>query len=234
MKFDVDITAEMIKCPACDIVQAAIFEHTVPFGTYVHECVNCKYVIMESEWTSIKPFKQETAPTLSKGEGKEDWEAQAKALSAIKKGLEKSLSQAYNRIRKLESKDDWKSCRCDVQYHWCFVHNQWGKADPPPPTSQPEGVSAEEMKLNILIDAGQGHLFSLHERKIIFEAMEKYALSLIEQKSIFIEKLKQDIYDFYNEKHEFEKQLKEKEAEIEFLNRNSDELMENLAKYKGI
>lgn len=35
--------------------------------------------------------------------------------------------------------------------------------------------SAEEKMLDILIDAGKGYLFSLSERKIIFEAMQEFA-----------------------------------------------------------
>ena len=41
---------EMIKCPECKKLQIAIVQHTVPFFTYIHECCECKYTIMESEW----------------------------------------------------------------------------------------------------------------------------------------------------------------------------------------
>jgi hypothetical protein len=51
------ITHVMIECPECETIQAAIIEHTVPFGTYIHHCENCKYIIMESEWNQVKPFK---------------------------------------------------------------------------------------------------------------------------------------------------------------------------------
>jgi hypothetical protein len=58
MNTNVDFTPMMIKCPACDMVQAAICEHTVPFGTFIHNCENekCQYTIMESEWETVKPF----------------------------------------------------------------------------------------------------------------------------------------------------------------------------------
>jgi transcription elongation factor Elf1 len=43
---------EKIKCPNCNTVQEATVERTIPFYTYVHECVNCQYVILESEWNN--------------------------------------------------------------------------------------------------------------------------------------------------------------------------------------
>ena len=46
----------MIKCPSCDTVQAAYVEHTEPFDTYIHDCVKCEYIIMESEWDVVEPF----------------------------------------------------------------------------------------------------------------------------------------------------------------------------------
>ena len=46
----------MIKCPECNTVQGAIYEDTPPFGTFIHTCVKCEYIIMESEWEEIKPF----------------------------------------------------------------------------------------------------------------------------------------------------------------------------------
>lgn len=56
MNTEFDFTPVMIKCPACYTVQSAIVEHTIPFGTYIHHCVNCDYTIMESEWTIVEPF----------------------------------------------------------------------------------------------------------------------------------------------------------------------------------
>ena len=41
---------ERIICPRCKVSQGAIVEHTWPFWSYVHECINCGYVIIESEW----------------------------------------------------------------------------------------------------------------------------------------------------------------------------------------
>jgi uncharacterized Zn finger protein len=41
---------DLIICPECSTTQEAIVLHTVPFYSYVHTCVKCGYVIMESEW----------------------------------------------------------------------------------------------------------------------------------------------------------------------------------------
>lgn len=58
MKCTNDFTPEIIKCPSCGFLQAAIVEHTAIFPTFLHQCIECNYVIMESEWETIKPFKQ--------------------------------------------------------------------------------------------------------------------------------------------------------------------------------
>jgi uncharacterized Zn finger protein len=44
---------EEIECPECGHRQAAEVLHTWPWWSYVHTCVSCKYVIMESEWILI-------------------------------------------------------------------------------------------------------------------------------------------------------------------------------------
>lgn len=49
---------EIIKCPECSKIQSANVKHTQPFYSYVHECIKCKYIIMESEWVTIKPKKK--------------------------------------------------------------------------------------------------------------------------------------------------------------------------------
>lgn len=41
---------ENIKCPDCGTVQEAIVLHTNPWWTYEHECTECRYIIMESDW----------------------------------------------------------------------------------------------------------------------------------------------------------------------------------------
>lgn len=46
---------EIIKCPECSKIQSANVKHTQPFYSYVHECIKCKYIIMESEWVTVKP-----------------------------------------------------------------------------------------------------------------------------------------------------------------------------------
>ena len=50
-----------IRCPECGLKQKAFIEQTLPFYTYVHECVNCHYIIGESEWEIVaaQPKKPE-------------------------------------------------------------------------------------------------------------------------------------------------------------------------------
>jgi hypothetical protein len=48
-----DIHEEEIICPECGLQQWATVEHTIPFGTFVHACSKCKYIIMESEWNTV-------------------------------------------------------------------------------------------------------------------------------------------------------------------------------------
>jgi hypothetical protein len=45
---------EVIECPSCFHQQQAEVIHSVPFATYIHHCVKCKYIIMESEWSKIE------------------------------------------------------------------------------------------------------------------------------------------------------------------------------------
>lgn len=28
-----------------------------------------------------------------------------------------------------DTRGDWTKCRCDNQFHWCFVHNKWGRVE---------------------------------------------------------------------------------------------------------
>lgn len=49
-------TIVQIRCPECGKIQEAKVEHTYPFATYVHFCVKCEYVILESEWQEVKPI----------------------------------------------------------------------------------------------------------------------------------------------------------------------------------
>ncbi len=44
---------ELIECPECNTAQWATVEHNIPWNTFIHECENCKYIIMESEWNNI-------------------------------------------------------------------------------------------------------------------------------------------------------------------------------------
>jgi uncharacterized Zn finger protein len=49
---------EYIICPQCNKEQDAEVLHTKPWWTYIHHCIQCEYIIMESEWTLLqKPPK---------------------------------------------------------------------------------------------------------------------------------------------------------------------------------
>lgn len=45
---------EQIECPECNTIQWAKVEHTIPFWTKIHDCINCGFKIMESEWNEAK------------------------------------------------------------------------------------------------------------------------------------------------------------------------------------
>ena len=49
-----------IKCPHCESEQNAHIEITPLFGSYVHVCGNCNYVIGESEWNQIEEVNLES------------------------------------------------------------------------------------------------------------------------------------------------------------------------------
>lgn len=44
---------ERIVCPKCRKTQRATVIHSTPYYIYIHRCIECKYVIMESEWQKI-------------------------------------------------------------------------------------------------------------------------------------------------------------------------------------
>ena len=48
-----EIHKEEIECPECGKRQQATVLHTFPWFSYVHDCVGCKYTIMESEWNLL-------------------------------------------------------------------------------------------------------------------------------------------------------------------------------------
>ena len=53
---EVILREEIISCPKCGMHQNAKvkYQNHDLFPTFVHECVNCKYVILESEWEVVK------------------------------------------------------------------------------------------------------------------------------------------------------------------------------------
>ncbi len=44
-----------IICPECGSLEDANIKVGIPWNTYIHECSECKYVIMESEWDPYRP-----------------------------------------------------------------------------------------------------------------------------------------------------------------------------------
>jgi hypothetical protein len=51
---------DKIKCPGCGKIQWGKVEHTAPWYTYIHRCVSCEYIIMESEWDKVTKEEEET------------------------------------------------------------------------------------------------------------------------------------------------------------------------------
>jgi hypothetical protein len=46
---------EKIICPQCGLGQMATVLHTVPHWTFIHTCIKCKELIMESDWKLLQP-----------------------------------------------------------------------------------------------------------------------------------------------------------------------------------
>ena len=44
---------EEIICVRCETHQMATVEHTLPWYTHVHTCINCGYTMTESEWDMV-------------------------------------------------------------------------------------------------------------------------------------------------------------------------------------
>jgi uncharacterized protein (DUF2225 family) len=53
MQLETDFHIDTIECPECNTIQDAKVEHTLPWFTRIHQCINCKYLIMDSEWKII-------------------------------------------------------------------------------------------------------------------------------------------------------------------------------------
>lgn len=45
---------ESIICPSCGSIERAFVDATIPWNTYIHHCVNCNYIIGESEWNTVQ------------------------------------------------------------------------------------------------------------------------------------------------------------------------------------
>lgn len=50
------IRTDIIECPCCLTVQQAevIWDERDPWPIFVHTCVKCGYIVMESEWTVVE------------------------------------------------------------------------------------------------------------------------------------------------------------------------------------
>jgi len=55
---------DRIVCPACQTAQqaAVTWKNGDPFPTFIHRCVACGYVIMESEWQPAAAPDQQAPP----------------------------------------------------------------------------------------------------------------------------------------------------------------------------
>lgn len=51
------IGTETIECPECGSHENAQIEGDVFFASYLHECKNCGYLIMESEWQPVETLE---------------------------------------------------------------------------------------------------------------------------------------------------------------------------------
>lgn len=50
---NLDSHDETIQCPECNYIQIAKVIDTAPFSMHVHQCINCAFLIGESEWNKI-------------------------------------------------------------------------------------------------------------------------------------------------------------------------------------
>lgn len=64
----------IIECPLCKHIQPAKVEPKIPFDSYIHHCVKCGYVIMESEWNEVDVNQQTSKLQQELKECKEDSE----------------------------------------------------------------------------------------------------------------------------------------------------------------
>lgn len=56
-------TNQTIRCPNCDHIQFAevITDDIYPWNIYIHECEQCEYLIMESEWEVVDEPQKEAS-----------------------------------------------------------------------------------------------------------------------------------------------------------------------------
>lgn len=68
---------EKIVCPSCGSIESAIVERTSPWWSYIHNCKNCGYTIMESEW------EKAAEPSLKSGQ--KVWVKSEKAWGEVRR-----------------------------------------------------------------------------------------------------------------------------------------------------
>ncbi len=93
-----------IICPDCKKEQMAFVLHTIPFNTYIHECTNCNYLIMESEWNiNFKKMETDLANNieLKELELREETLKNFKLSQELKK-MEKDFIYSNEKIEKLK------------------------------------------------------------------------------------------------------------------------------------
>lgn len=56
---EADSHVESIVCPNCNHIEQATVLHTAPFASYIHDCGQCGYTIMESEWLTVEQMIKE-------------------------------------------------------------------------------------------------------------------------------------------------------------------------------
>lgn len=86
---------ETIICPNCGTIQEATIDLDVPFPVFIHDCVSCKYKIMESEWEVVKPCVSEEIEGVSEEFAKEllrGMTAMNEATAAMSKEFNKAMN----------------------------------------------------------------------------------------------------------------------------------------------
>lgn len=99
-----DYSETIIKCPSCGMIQKAVVEHKhYPWDIYVHECVECDWIITESDWEEV----------ITMGR-------QAQASEPARTGVESELARAYQ-----AAKDKVDRKAVDMRVALISTFNDW-------------------------------------------------------------------------------------------------------------